>query len=247
MTREAIEVYGFLSRKGSAHTARTIMLNELQALFSYIDRQDAEYEAYRKAIINENCLGKPSQAARKETATRLTNLYSLNPEKIIFRVLRFFWNRDELGQPLLAFLCAYTRDRLLRKSKDYVFSLKHNEKISKHDFELYLDNIEPGRYSEKTLSSVVRNLSSSWTQSGHLVGRTDKTRSRVEATSGSVSYALYLGHLKGFKGESLFLTEYIELLECSKARAVELAEIASRRGWINFKHIGNIMEVTFPW
>jgi hypothetical protein len=30
------------------------------------------------------------------------------------------------------------------------------------------------------------------------------------------------------------------------ARGVELAEDASRRGWINFKHIGKVMEVQFP-
>ena len=70
MTRDELDVYGFRSRRGSAHTARTIMFNELQSVFSYVDKQDAHYDEYIEAIVKENCLGKPSLAARKETANR---------------------------------------------------------------------------------------------------------------------------------------------------------------------------------
>ena len=66
------------------------------------------------------------------------------------------------------------------------------------------------------------------------------------ATAGSVSYALFLGYLVWVRGEALFTTEYARLLDCSTARSVELAEEASRRGWIVFKRIGKVMEVQFP-
>lgn len=60
-----------------------------------------------------------------------------------------------------------------------------------------------------------------------------------------MSYALFLGYLTGIRGESLFTTEYASLLDCPKAHLIELAEDASRRGWIVFKRIENVIEVQF--
>jgi hypothetical protein len=38
----------------------------------------------------------------------------------------------------------------------------------------------------------------------------------------------------------------MEINDCSKATAIELAENASARGWINYKRIGNVMEISLP-
>jgi hypothetical protein len=112
--------------------------------------------------------------------------------------------------------------------------------------EEYIEENEPGRFSKATLKSTAQNLNSTWTKSGHMVGRAKKIRSRAMVTPGSVSYALFLGYLTGVRGQAMFETEYIRLLDCSTARSIELAEDASRRGWIVFKRIGNVMEVQFP-
>jgi hypothetical protein len=58
--------------------------------------------------------------------------------------------------------------------------------------------------------------------------------------------ALFLSYLAGARGQMLFETEYMRLLDCSTDQAIELAESASRRGWIVFKRIGNVIEVQFP-
>ena len=79
-----------------------------------------------------------------------------------------------------------------------------------------------------------------------LAGKVKKVRSRADSTPGSVSYALLLGYLAGARGEFLFKTEHAKLLDCSMEHATELAEEASRRGWIVFKRLGNVMEVSFP-
>jgi hypothetical protein len=52
--------------------------------------------------------------------------------------------------------------------------------------------------------------------------------------------------LSGVRGQALFQTEYIKLLDCTFDKAVELAEEASRKGWIVFKRIGDVIEVLFP-
>ena len=71
-------------------------------------------------------------------------------------------------------------------------------------------------------------------------------RHKADPTPGAVAYALFLGYLTGVRGESLFMTEYAKILDCSFERAKELAGDASRRGWIVFKRIGDVIEVLFP-
>jgi hypothetical protein len=57
---------------------------------------------------------------------------------------------------------------------------------------------------------------------------------------------LLLGYLTGVRGQALFQTEYIKLLDCPLDKAIELAEEASRKGWIVFKRVGDVIEVLFP-
>src|SRR5664279_780143 len=101
--------------------------------------------------------------------------------------------------------------------------------------EEFIEHQQPGRFSTATLKSTAQNINSSWTQTGHLLGRARKTRAHAIATPGSVAYALFLGYLTGIRGESLFQTEFVKLLDCTIDQAIGLAEDASRRGWIVFK------------
>jgi hypothetical protein len=55
-----------------------------------------------------------------------------------------------------------------------------------------------------------------------------------------------LGYIAGLRGESLVNSEYTRLLDCSFDRTIELAEDASRRGWITLKRVGQVVEVLFP-
>ena len=238
-------LFGFRFDNGSAHTARTMMLEDLQLLLSYVSNQDSSKNDYLKAVIEDNCLGKRSVKTRTLTSGHLVYLYSLDPSTTIFQALRYFWDRDVDSQPLLALLCSYSRDSLLRISAPLIVQLTEGETIARVDLEEYINEKYPDRFSEATLKSTAQNLNSTWTKSGHLVGRAKKIRARAMATPGSVSYALFLGYLTGVRGESLFTTEYASLLDCSKAHLIELAEDASRRGWIVFKRIENVIEVQF--
>ncbi len=241
-----ISSFGFRFGKGSAHTARTIMLEELRLLLSYANTTDATRSDYHKAVEKDNCLGKRSGKTRGLSWRHLAYLYSFDPSDAIFRVLLYFWNRDTDGQPLLAIMCAYGRDPLLRTSAPFILSFKEEDTISRQALEEFIDHKDPGHFSMATLKSTSQNLNATWTKSGHLIGKARKIRSRARATPGSVAYALFLGYLAGARGEALFTTEYARLLDCPKEQAIELAETASRRGWIVFKRIGNVVEVQFP-
>lgn len=244
--KKRLTYFGFSFERGGAHTSRTMMLEELRALLSYINRADAERSDYLHAIDGENCLAKRSGKTRILTYRHLVTLYSLDPSNLLFRALLFFWNRDTAGQPLLALLCVYARDAIFRSSAPFVLEYPVSATITREALEEFIDEIEPGRFSKATLKSTAQNINSTWTQSGHLVGRVRKVRVRAIPTAGSVSYALLLGYLSGARGQSLFGTEYTKLLDCPYDKALELAEEASRKGWIVFKRVGDVIEILFP-
>lgn len=237
---------GLAFPKGSPHVSRTMMLAELTILLDYVNNPDATRADYVRAIVEDNCLGKLTEKNRVISKRYLLELYSLDREALLFRSLLFFWQRDQAGHPLLALTCAYARDTLLRASAAYILPLAEGALVSRESMEVFLDTLDPGRYSPGKLASNAKNLNSTWTQSGHLAGRVRKIRRRSEATAGSVAYALLLGYLTGNRGKALFRSEYVKLLDCSFDKAVELAEVASRKGWIVFKRVGDVIEVLFP-
>ena len=156
------------------------------------------------------------------------------------------WNRDIDGQPLLALLCTFARDSIFRSTAPFILKFPEGATITRESLEEFIDAQEPGRFSKATLKSTAQNINSTWTKSGHLYGRARKVRSRANPTAGSVSYALLLGYLAGSRGQALFQTEYTKLLDCTFDKAIELAESASRKGWIVFKRVGDVIEVLFP-
>jgi len=241
-----LERFGFSYERGGVHTARTMMLAELRALLSFVDKSDAARVDYLEAIQTDNCLGKRSGKTRTLTFRHLADLYALDPSLLVFRALRFFWRRDVDGQPLLAALCAYSRDPILRSAGSFVLGFQEGATVTREGMEEFLDAQEPGRFSKATLKSTAQNINSSWTQSGHLSGRVRKVRARAVATSGAASLALLLGYVSGLRGESLFKSDYTRMLDCSFDRTLELAEDASRRGWISLKRVGQVVEVLFP-
>ena len=63
--------FGFSFKRGGAHTSRTMMLEELGDLLTYVDRPEAEKSDYLQAIGDENCLGKRSGKTRTLTYQHL--------------------------------------------------------------------------------------------------------------------------------------------------------------------------------
>lgn len=237
---------GFSFDRGGAHLARTIMLRELSELLDHVSDPASLRDAYARAIVEQNVLGKRSGQTRQLTIQYLTRLYALDPSVTLFRALRYYWARDAVGRPLLALLCACARDSVLRLSIPLLLEIKPGAEVSRERIESYLEDRDPGRFSAATLKSTAQNIRSSWTQSGHLVGRVKKVRKQAAATPGAAAYALLLGYLQGARGEGLVSSEYARLLDGSPEQIADLAAEASQRGWMVFKRVGQVMEVAFP-
>jgi hypothetical protein len=237
--------FGFRSGALGTHSSRTIMLADIQSLFAAVSK-DAAKEDYRHAIIDGNVLGKKTLATRVASAKRLSELYNLDPAIPVHRLLRFFWELDREGRPLLAMLCAAARDPLLRAVVPAVLAVPDGELVTKDMLETALVASVPGRFNPPMIQKIARYVASSFTQSGHLQGRVVKRRARPVATAATAAYSLVLGYLAGSSGQMLLTTFWTRLLDVPSDRLIDLATEASRRGWIIFRRSGSVIEVRFP-
>lgn len=237
---------GFRFGRSGVHQARSMMLADLRSLLEACPSEATTPDAFANAILLENCLGKRSVTSRRLSLKHLRSLYALDPGVPIYRFFRFLWCRMPDERPLLALLIAYARDPVLRDSAPRIISMPPGDQLPFGAMETFLESLDENRYSPATLKSTACNVRTSWTHSGHLSGNVIKRRATAEPGAGSVALALLLGYLVGHRGMLLFESEYMRLLDATTARKNELAQTASKRGWLVFKQIGSIVEVLFP-
>jgi len=101
------------------------------------------------------------------------------------------------------------------------------------------------RLNDNILDKVVRNTSSSWTQSGHLTGRVRKYRQKVSPTPIVTVYALVLGYILGARGTGLFNTLWAKVLDTPSEELISLATKAKHLGFLDLSQAGGVLEVSF--
>jgi len=242
--RDQLVPLGFRAGARGTHTSRTMMLEELTAVLNECP-SDADRGRYAEAIIDGNCLGKTTAATRRLSNQRLGELYALDPGVPLFRVLRKVWSVDPVGRPLIALACALARDPLLAATADAVLPLSPGDELSRDSLTSALRAMVGSRLNEATLDKVVRNTASSWSQAGHLEGRTFKRRREVQPTAGSVAYGLFLAFRSGFRGEQLFSNGWTLLLDCPVLGVRELALEAKRQGLLDLRVSGDVVDISF--
>ena len=233
---------GFRYGDRGTHTSRTMMLSELSDLLAAVPR-DSDREAYRAAIVQENALGKATASTRRLTNQRLSELYGLDPRLSLFRVLRRLWAIDEPGRPLLALLSSLARDPLLRSTATPVLKLPMGAELMRTSLLDVIRNAVDDRLNEAVMDKVARNAASSWSQSGHLVGRVRKTRKRVTATAGPLAMSLWMGSLEGLTGRALLECRWTRVLDRSGTELVPLVLEAKQRGLIQARVGGGVVDI----
>ena len=201
--------------------------------------------AYRVAIVDQNLLGKPTVSARRITFERLRELYGLDPNMLVFRALKDLWYADVRAQPMIALLCSSARDPILRAMTPFVLGLPIGATISPHEFAEEADNQFPGKFVASSRERLGRNVSSTWEKAGLLSGQQTKTRAKAQARPTSLAYALLLGDLCGKRGQALFTTLWAAMLDAPIHELMDMAVVASRQGWIEYRASGDVVEVSF--
>ena len=239
---QSADIAGFRFGEKGTHSSRTMMLDELTMLFQATPAT-ATRKDYMAAIVEMNCLAKPTAVSRRLTNQRLGELYALDFALPIFRVFRRLWDIEPLGRRLLAMECAMARDPLLAATAEPILSLPPGAEFQREPTNAALREVVGDRMNDSVLGKVVRNAASSWAQAGHLEGRTFKKRRRVEPTPCTVAFALYLGHLVGFRGGDLFSSGWMAVLDCPPSKGQELALEAKRIGLLDMRVAGNVIEI----
>lgn len=241
---QPLESFGFRFGEIGTHTSRTIMVDELTALFAHTSVR-ATREDYAVAIVNENCLGKETHSTRRLTNQRMGELYGLDLGIPLFRVFRWLWAEEVWSPALLALLVSLARDPLLRATAQIVTGLPEHHELPRSILKSAIASFVGERMNDGTVDKVLRNAASSWTQSGHLAGRTFKQRREVHASPGTVALALLLGTMAGFRGSEVFSCPWIKVLDCAGNRARELALEAKRQGFIDIRIAGEVVDLDF--
>lgn len=207
---------------------------------------DAPPERYREAVVDDNALGRPTQAGRQRSFRHLRELYLLDPSRREFAALRRLWDVDAAAQPLIAGIFAFTRDGILRTSFRAIQQAPPGTIVSSDDLTKAVSAVYGADLSESTLGKTGRNTGACWTQTGHLTGRTKKVRQSVEAFPAAVAFAAYLGYLAGNRGVGVLDTRWAALLDLPGGAGLDALRTAHTQGLIDLLVAGNVVDVSFP-
>lgn len=200
---------------------------------------------FRAAIVDQNLLGKPTASARRITFDRLRELYGLDSSMLVFRALNDLWDADDSAQPMIALLCSTARDPILRAMTPFVLRLPIGATVTPRELVEEANHQFPDKFVVSSRERLGRNMSSTWEKAGLLSGRRTKTRAKAQARPTSLAYALLLGDLCGKRGQALFTTLWANMLDTPIYELKELAIVASRQGWIEYRAAGDVVEVSF--
>ncbi|MBK8648218.1 MAG: hypothetical protein IPN16_17085 [Gemmatimonadetes bacterium] len=238
LAADRAEHLGFRFGDKGTHTSRTMMLSDVTALLSATS-PTARRDEYASAIVDDNILSKPTTATRRLSLQRLTELYGLDVSVAVFRVLRRLWDLDASARPLLSLLVAIARDPLLAASAAAVIPLSVGDEYNRDTMRSALRAATGARLSDQTLNKVARNTASSWTQSGHLIGRTFKQREGGRHAGCCINGALSRARCR-IQRRGLLDSPWVLLLDCDPPTARSLALEAKRQNLIDLRSSGDV-------
>ena len=241
----ALEKFGLKFSSGGAHISRTMMLSELGAVLASVPQGSGAAD-YRQAILRRNVLGKTTDSTRQKSLRHLRELYALDETTPIFGLFRKLQAIDAASLPLLAVQVAWARDPLLRATTPPVMDAAEGERVEVASLARALEVAFPNQYSELNRSKIARNAASSWTQSGHLAGRVEKIRKRINPTIVGVTMAFFLGDISGYHGAAVFSNPWCRLLDLTTDRAKAIGLDAHQAGLLNLRAVGEVVELSFP-
>ena len=131
----------------------------------------------------------------------------------------------------------------LLATADAIISLPEDGEFHRGTMRAALAKAGEDRFNESNLNKVVRNAASSWSQSGHLEGRTFKFRRTVRATPAAIAFALYLANAAGLTVKESLGSGWIKVLDCSMSAALEQATAANRLLLLDLRMAGDVIDL----
>jgi hypothetical protein len=241
---KSLESFGFSANSTGGHLARSMMLPEMKQLCLSLPIEVSQAE-YASSILNYNILAKPTASSRVKSLRHLTELYSLDYRRPLFRALRQLADVDPESLPLMAMVCTFCRDPQLRSSFDLISTLQPGEILPRQRMEAHIEQAFAGRFSDAMKKSLAQNVNTTWTESGHLAGRAKKARAVPQPRPIASVYAMFAGYLAGFRGEILLNSVFSRLVGADASLIISHLGSATARPYVRFRHAGGVTEVDF--
>jgi hypothetical protein len=236
--------FGFSSNRTGGHMARSMMLQELNEICRSLPESSVPSD-YQRAIEQENLLGKPTFSSRQKSYRHLVELYGLNPNLPLFRVLRRFATEDPASIPLMGMICCFCRDPQLRQSFSLIDSLKPGEVLPRARMEAHLEAGFPDVFSEPMKKSLAQNVNTTWTVTGHLYGRSTKRRDLPKPRPSATAYAMFAGWLSGLRSQILLNSVFGHLVALTPDQMLNHLSEANAHGWLRLRNAGGVTEIDF--
>lgn len=225
-------------------TSHTIGIPHLISLLDQLPA-DSDLSAYSRAVIDDNLLDRPTFTGRHRTLRHLRELYVLDPRDDAFRVLRQLWDEDRQAQPQLAGLLAYANDELLRATFPAIASARVGDLMPSEALADAARSAVATSLNPASLARLGRNAAASWTQTGHLSGRSGKRRAAITPRPVAVAYALYLGRLAGLRGSYLLDSPWLDWFTAPETPLETAQSTAIRLGYVDLRRAGDVVEIGF--
>ena len=240
----ALEPFGFSSKLTGGHMARSMMFEEVQILQENLPLE-AKREDFKRSIVEDNILGKPTHSSREKSYRHLIELYGLDPDLALFRALRTLGKADKNSFPLIAATCVYARDAQLRASFELIESKRDGQEMPRVEMEEHLEASFPERFSPAMKKSLAQNVNTTWTFCGHLEGRSRKIRRLPTAGYAAATYAMFIGWISGLRGEILLSSVYGHLVNADPGTILHHLRQASSHQWLRLRSGGGVTEIDF--
>jgi hypothetical protein len=238
---------GFNYEKGTALINRNLSLVDLSTCMQYFgEAGETDFIKLKKAIIEDNLLGKETISNRRDIIEKLRLFYALDASFPIFSFFQTMWVRNPNSRPLLAFQLAQARDRFLYKLHFLIESFTAEQQIQTKTVLNLLPDTWKSSYSENSINAMAKHLVSAWSEAGFLLKGSKKYRVMPEVFPENICYAIFLCKMQEISGEQIFNSVWLRSLLLDRQAIINLGIIANQKGIIEFQMSSNLLRIKFP-
>ena len=233
------QYFGLRLTGGGTHQSKTLMYKEI---FEIIQRHLDDTADIKIAVLGENLLGKSTASGRDSAYRNLSSLYGLSSMPPLTQAFLRLADSKPESLRLSALLVALCRDPLLRDSALEVMNATVGAPVQWPALAVRFGVLHPNRFSEKMLKSMSQNCASTWTQTGHLQGRS-KLRTTVHPAPDSVSLAALIATVCGFSGPAILSSGWLQVLDLTSEGALDALRAAEGMGLARVRAAGDVVEI----
>lgn len=241
------------ARYSSRLSARSALFTDLQILLD--DRPGAlTAEAYRKLVVDENCLSRPSTSARQKIWSELRKRYPLDSRHPLFREFWQEWRRCQSDQERLLTLYVFfaSNDRLVADlGTNWLCSYLRRSpaELRLADLRAFIDRAgqtdhpEIRQWTESTRHKIAKHFLASARDAGLARGKTTKVSMRPALYGSPVRLVVRVLRLARANDMEIIQAPLFRLLALEGTEVIDALGELNQRGELRFRMQADVVEL----